>query len=77
MMPDEGQLAEMKISEVLEQWPATAEVFHRHAMACVGCVVAPFYTIADAASVYSLPQETFIAELAEVIYAAEQDDGRL
>jgi hybrid cluster-associated redox disulfide protein len=75
-MPDAGQLAEMKISEVLAQWPATADVFHKHAMACVGCVVAPFYTIADAASVYSLPEETFIAELSEVIRSAEHQNGR-
>lgn len=75
-MPDEGQLAEMKISEVLEQWPAAADVFHRHAMACVGCVVAPFYTIADAANVYSLPQAEFIAELADAIRRAERQNGQ-
>jgi hybrid cluster-associated redox disulfide protein len=75
-MPDAGQLAEMMISEVLARWPATADVFHRHAMACVGCVVAPFYTVSDAANVYSLQKETFIAELSAVIRAAEHQNGR-
>ena len=75
-MPEAGQLAEMKISEVLAQWPATADVFHKHAMACVGCVVAPFYSIADAANVYSLPEDEFIAELSAVIDEGQQADGR-
>lgn len=75
-MPDAGQLAEMKISDVLAQWPAAAEVFHKHTMACVGCVVAPFYTIADAAAVYRLPPAEFIAELNDVIRAAEREDGQ-
>lgn len=76
-MPEAGQVAEMKISEVLEQWPATADVFHAHAMACVGCVVAPFYTIADAANVYNLPEDEFIAELSAVIQAVEREKNRL
>ncbi len=72
-MPEAGQLAEMTISEVLERWPATADVFHTHAMACVGCVVAPFYSIADAANVYSLPEDQFVAELSAVIQMAENE----
>lgn len=68
-MPDEAQLAAMKISDVLEQWPAVADVFHKHAMACVGCVVAPFYTIADAASVYALPEDEFVVEVLAAIRA--------
>lgn len=70
-MANEGQLADMRISEVLEQWPTVADVFQKHAMACVGCVVAPFYTIADAATVYNLPKDEFIAELAAAIHAVD------
>lgn len=67
MQPDElpsvNALGAMMITDVLERWPATADVFHGRAMACVGCAVAPFYTISDAAHVYGFPPEEFAAEL--------------
>ena len=66
-MPEVEQLSAMRISEVLDQWPATADVFHKHDMACVGCVVAPFYTVADAASIYSLSLSEFANELSVAI----------
>jgi hybrid cluster-associated redox disulfide protein len=61
----------MIITDVLERWPRTADVFHNHAMACVGCAVAPFYTINDASLVYKLAQGEFREELLAVIYATE------
>ncbi|MCA9942936.1 MAG: DUF1858 domain-containing protein [Ardenticatenaceae bacterium] len=61
------QIAEMIISDVLERWPETAVVFQKYNMACVGCVVAPFYDIEAAISIYGLARETFLAELAQVI----------
>ena len=41
------KLREMLVADVLERWPATAEVFNAHATACVGCVLAPFCTVWD------------------------------
>lgn len=61
------QIAEMIISDVLERWPETAVVFHKHNMACVGCVVAPFYSIEAAISIYHLDREQFLQELAAAI----------
>ena len=57
----------MIITDVLERWPETAEVFHEHTMACVGCAVAPFYTINDAAIVYKLSPEALIEEFLAII----------
>lgn len=74
-VPDPETLARMSISDVLERWPATADVFHANAMACVGCAVAPFYTISDAILVYNLPGERFLAELSQAI-AKQQPAGR-
>lgn len=62
-------LGRMMITDVLERWPQTAEVFHNHAMACVGCAVASFYSIGDAALVYRLPPEQFIDEVLAAISA--------
>ena len=63
-------ISSMLVADVLECWPATADVFHAHAMACVGCALAPFYTILDAAIVYKLPPEQFATELLAVIIAS-------
>ena len=51
------KLREMLVADVLERWPATAEVFNAHATACVGCVLAPFCTVWDAAVNYHQPPE--------------------
>ncbi|MCA9925145.1 MAG: DUF1858 domain-containing protein [Anaerolineales bacterium] len=56
-------LAKLTVEELFQRWPETAVIFQRYQMACVGCVVAPFYTVADAAQVYGLDQEKFLQEL--------------
>lgn len=66
-MADPVAIAEMTIEDVLARWPETADVFNRHNMACVGCPVAPFYTVAEAAVVYKLPAEDFVRELEEAV----------
>jgi hybrid cluster-associated redox disulfide protein len=64
---DSDVIADMKVEEVLTEWPQTAEVFNRHNMACVGCPVAPFYSVAEAVAVYALSLDEFAAELQEAI----------
>ena len=64
---DSIPIADMTVEEVLTRWPQTADVFNRHNMACVGCPVAPFYTVAEAAAVYQLSAEAFVSELEAVI----------
>ena len=61
------ELAKLTLEELFQKWPATAVVFQRHQMACVGCVVAPFYTVADAANVYGLDHDAFLQELSIVL----------
>ena len=62
-------ISSMLVADVLERWPATAEVFITHATACVGCVLAPFCTVWDAAANYHQPPEQLAAELLQVIAA--------
>lgn len=66
-MTQEPSLSQKTIDEVLTNWPETAVVFKRHNMACIGCDVAHFYTVADAASVYKLSVAEFVSELESVI----------
>lgn len=68
-IPTREALGSMIITDVLERWPKTADVFHNHAMACVGCAVAPLYTITDAALVYGLVPEHFAEEMLAAIEA--------
>lgn len=54
------------IDEVMRREPATVGVFLRHGMACVGCAIAPYHTVAEATAEYDLPIEAFLRELADV-----------
>lgn len=66
-MSEPERIADMTVEDVLARWPETATVFGRHNMACVGCPVAPFYKVSEAATVYNLETADFVAELEEVI----------
>jgi hybrid cluster-associated redox disulfide protein len=67
LMTDSEALAEMTIDDVLTRWPQTADVFTRRNMACVGCPVAPFYTVSEAAAIYNLEISDFIDELQQAV----------
>ena len=56
----------MTIAEVLALDPRTAPVFCRHGMACVGCAIAPFETLAGAAATYAISIEELLADLASI-----------
>lgn len=59
------------IEPTLEQYPAVAAVFVRRGMACVGCDMARFDTVGDAARAYHQPSADLVAELTT---AARRDD---
>ena len=46
---------DLTVQKVLDTWPATREVFIGRRMACVGCDLAPFMTIAEAEASYGIP----------------------
>ncbi len=58
------------VAELLARWPQVIPVFLRHHMSCVGCSMAAFETLEDAARIYGIRYEVFINEVEEVI--AEQ-----
>ncbi len=51
------------VEELLRGQPRAVAVFLAHRMACVGCAMAAFETLADAAAVYRLPLAAFLAEI--------------
>jgi hybrid cluster-associated redox disulfide protein len=51
------------IEALLAARPAAARVLLRHGMACVGCAMAPFETLAEVAGVYRADLPTLLREL--------------
>jgi hybrid cluster-associated redox disulfide protein len=63
------------LDELLTAYPAAARGFVNHGMACVGCTMARFDTVGQAAVEYGLEIVPFLQEIADL---CEQDKpGRL
>lgn len=59
------------VADVLDRWPQTIPVFIQHRMACVGCAMAPFETLAEATAIYGMSTDRFVNELREAIQSLE------
>ncbi len=73
-MSDSCLASDLSVADVLARWPETIPVFLRHGMACVGCNMSAFETIASAAAVYGLDADSFLGELQQTIASAVKDD---
>ncbi|NNE51531.1 MAG: DUF1858 domain-containing protein [Sulfitobacter sp.] len=54
---------DLPLADLMTEWPQTVPVFLRHRMLCVGCLISPFHTVADACAEYHLDEEGLRAEL--------------
>lgn len=57
----------MSISEVVEQYPQTIEVFRNHGMGCFGCSAARFENIGQGASAHGIDITALLAALNEAV----------
>lgn len=64
--------ADLIVADVLACWPQTISVFLHHRMACIGCHIAPFETLAEVAAIYGLELTSFIDELEQTIDQIEK-----
>ncbi|MET4702513.1 hybrid cluster-associated redox disulfide protein [Constrictibacter sp. MBR-5] len=71
-----ARLDGMMVAEVMERWPVSIGVFNRRRMACPGCVMAPFMTVAEAAISYGLSPEELEADLVEAMEDRAAGAGR-
>ncbi len=55
------------VADLLRDYPAVIPVFLKHQMACVGCSMSSFETVASAACVYGIAPETLLGELRAAI----------
>lgn len=66
--------ADQTVEVVLGRWPAAIGVFLRSRMACVGCAMARFDTLEQAARSYGLPVDALVGALREAIGEEESDE---
>jgi hybrid cluster-associated redox disulfide protein len=72
MCEDESISPNVSVEALLNAYPRAAEVLNAHAMACVGCFLSAFHTVAQAAAIYGLDSDQLVHELHKA-YAREQD----
>ena len=54
---------DMPVADVMRRWPESVAVFLGRRMACPGCPMAPFMTLAEAARSYAIDTEDLIDDL--------------
>lgn len=63
-MPYQAKISpEMSVDALLSAYPRLAEVFIAQRMACVGCTVSGFHTLAQAAAIYGIELAVLMSEL--------------
>ncbi len=63
---------DIKIEEVVTQYPETMMVFMKHGLHCVGCHVSAFESIEDGAISHGINVEALVADLNKVISSRKQ-----
>ncbi|MDH6233811.1 hybrid cluster-associated redox disulfide protein [Mesorhizobium soli] len=58
---------DMTMDTIMREWPGTIRVILNHGMLCVGCPIASFHTVSDAAREHSLDEEKLIDDLAKAM----------
>lgn len=58
---------DLPLADIMTHWPKTIPVFIRRRMLCVGCLVSPIHTVADACAEYQLDEDMFLEELRQAV----------
>lgn len=64
-------LAQTMVGDLMSRHPATVKVFLRHRMACPGCLMAAFMTVAEAAVEHGVDETVLVAELDRAMAGGE------
>ena len=65
---------DLTLDVLMRAWPDTVQVFLRHRMICVGCLITPFHTVTDACREHALDETEFRREL-ELSVARSSERG--
>ena len=63
--------ADLTVAETMGCWPQTIPIFFRYRMACVGCPIASFETLAEVALIYGQDLECLMNELRQTMQVKE------
>ncbi len=58
---------DMNIMEAVQKYPVAVEVFQRHGLGCVGCMIASGETLGEGISAHGLDPDTIINEINKLI----------
>lgn len=65
--PADPSILNRSVADLLRAWPETIPVFLKHRMVCVGCCMAAFDSLADAAENYQLSSTQLENEILSVV----------
>jgi hybrid cluster-associated redox disulfide protein len=60
---------DMSIIEVVQQYPATIEVFRKYGMGCFGCAAARFENIEQGANAHGIDIDALVADLNKAVHS--------
>ena len=58
-----ADIVDLSVAEIMSTWPSTIRVFLDRRMQCVGCPIAPFHTLTDAAEEHGLLLARLVSEV--------------
>lgn len=53
----------ISMADLIAAWPAARKILARRGMACVGCIMARFETLSEAAVAYDFDPQEFLREI--------------
>lgn len=56
-------LVDLSLEEIMSRWPGTIRMFLDRRMHCVGCPIAPFHTLVEAAEEHGLELTALMADV--------------
>ena len=56
-------IVDLSVAEIMSTWPSTIRIFLDRRMHCVGCPIAPFHTLTDAAEEHGLLLTRLVSEV--------------
>ncbi len=61
------EFSDLCVGEIMQRWPTTIGVFIDLHMHCIGCPIATFHTLADAADEHGLSLDMLLTEISAAI----------
>jgi hybrid cluster-associated redox disulfide protein len=65
--------ADTLLTDMIEQYPETIQVFLQQRLYCVGCVISPFHTVADSAREHGLELRALLGDLNRAVLPLSGD----